>query len=50
MRSLSDGQIKLLEQVYTLEITENKRQLVYKNNKLIGNKAYKIDKIKNIKL
>ena len=44
MRNLSDGQIKLLEEVYTLQVTDNKRQLIYnKNNKLIGTKAYKID-------
>jgi hypothetical protein len=34
--------------LYTLKITENKRQLIYKNNKLIGTKAYKIDSNKII--
>ena len=28
--------------------TENKRQLIYKNNKLIGTKPYIIDSNKNI--
>lgn len=48
-RNLSEGQINILEQVYTLKVTENKRQLIYKNNKLIGTKAYKIDKAKDIR-
>ena len=48
MRNLSDGQINILEQVYTLQVTDNKRQLIYKNKKLIGTKAYKIDKSKDI--
>jgi hypothetical protein len=49
MRNLSDGQIKLLEEVYTLQVSDNKRQLIYKNNKLIGTKAYQIDKSKDIR-
>ena len=49
-KSLSEGYIALLEQVYTLKVTENKRQLIYKNNKLIGTKAYKIDNNKSIKI
>jgi hypothetical protein len=48
MRNLSEGQIKLLDQVYTLQVTDNKRQLIYKNNKLVGTRAYKIDKSKDI--
>ena len=35
-------------QLYTLKVTENKRELIYKNNKLIGTKAYKIDNSKVI--
>jgi hypothetical protein len=46
MRNLSDGQIKLLDQLYTLKVTDNKRQLIYKNNKLIGTKPYVINKSK----
>ncbi len=46
-KNLNDGHIKLLEQVYTLKVTDSKRQLIYnKNNKLIGAKAYKINEIK----
>ena len=47
-RNLSDGQIKILEQVYSLKVTDNKRKLIYKNGKLIGTKAYKINKNKDI--
>ena len=48
MRNLSEGHIKLLNQVYTLSVTDNKRQLIYKNNKFIETKPYKIDKNKDI--
>jgi hypothetical protein len=48
MRNLSEGHIKLLDQVYTLSVTDNKRQLIYKNNKLVGTTAYKIDNHKDI--
>jgi hypothetical protein len=49
MKNLSKGQIKLLESIYTLKVTDNKRQLVYdKNNKLISTKAYRINKDKEI--
>jgi hypothetical protein len=47
-RNLSEGHINILEQVYTLKVTDNKRKLIYKNNKLIGTKAYKIVKTKDI--
>jgi hypothetical protein len=49
MRNLSEGQIKLLDQVYTLQVTDNKRKLIYKNNKLVGTNAYKIDKRKDLR-
>jgi hypothetical protein len=48
-RNLSEGKINILEQVYTLKVTENKRQLIYKNNKLIGTKPYKIYSDKDIR-
>jgi hypothetical protein len=49
MRNLSEGQIKLLEQVYTLKVTDNKRELIYnKKGKLIGTKPYVINKSKFI--
>lgn len=47
-RKLSEGKIDILNEVYTLKVNDNKRELVYnKNNKLIGTKAYRItpDKI-----
>jgi hypothetical protein len=41
---LNKGQIEVLEQVYTLQVTDNKRKLIYnKNNKLISTKAFKIN-------
>ena len=50
MKSLSKAEIQLLEQVYTLQVTDNKRELIYdKNNKLIGTRAYVIDNSKVIK-
>jgi DNA polymerase type B, organellar and viral len=50
-RNLSEGKINLLEEVYTLKVNDNKRELVYKNNKLIATKPYKInsDKVIDIK-
>jgi len=51
-RNLSEGyiNINILNQLYTLKVTENKRQLIYnKNGKLIGTKAYKIDESKDIR-
>jgi hypothetical protein len=43
IRNLSKGQIQLLEQVYTLKVTDSKRKLIYKNNKLIATKPYKMN-------
>jgi hypothetical protein len=49
MRDLSLGKIKLLESVYTLKCTDNKRELIYdKNNKLINTKPYIINNKKDI--
>jgi len=48
MRDLSKGHIKLLEQVYTLQLTENKRNLIFRNNKLVATKAYNIDTNKKV--
>lgn len=43
-KKLDFGHIELLEQMYTLQVTENKRKLIYgNNNKLIATKVYKID-------
>jgi hypothetical protein len=47
MRNLSEAQIKLLDQLYTLQVTDSKRELIYnKKCKLVGTKGYVIDKIK----
>ena len=48
MRNLSSGYINIIEQLYTLKVTENKRKLIYKNSKLIGTKSYKIKSKKEI--
>jgi len=43
IRNLSEAKITILNQIYTLKVTENKRRLIYdKNNKLIGTEAYKL--------
>ena len=39
-RELSKGYIETLDQVYTLQVTENKRELIFKNNKLIETKPF----------
>lgn len=40
---LNKSHIEVLEQVYTLQVTDNKRELIYdKNNKLIATNHYKI--------
>ena len=48
---LNKSYIEVLEQVYTLQVTDNKRQLIYNvNNKLVATEAYKISETKTIKL
>ena len=48
-RNLSEGQIETLDQIYTLQITDNKRKLIYnKNDKLISTKSYVISNNKEI--
>jgi DNA polymerase type B, organellar and viral len=48
-RKISEAKINLLEEIYTLKVNENKRKLIYnKKGKLIGTKAYKINKNKEI--
>lgn len=41
-RNLSEGTITIKEQLYTLIATENKRNFIYKNRKIIGTKAIKL--------
>lgn len=46
---LNKGYIEILEQIYTLKITENKRKLIYnENGKLISTKPYIINEDKEI--
>jgi hypothetical protein len=48
-RNLSEGHITIVEQIYTLTVTDNKRQLIYNvNNKFIETKPYIIDENKTI--
>ena len=48
-RKLSEGKIDILKEVYTLEVTDNKRKLIYdENNKLIGTSPYSINKFMEI--
>lgn len=47
-RNIKEGNITIKKQLYTLLPTENKRQLIYKNNKLIATKSFKINLTKNI--
>lgn len=35
-RSLQEANIEILEQTYNLKVTGNKRELIYKDNQLIG--------------
>jgi len=44
-KNVSEGHIKVLEQIYTLKVTDNKRELVFNNNnKLINTNSIKISK------
>jgi hypothetical protein len=47
-KNISDGYISVLQQLYTLKVTDNKRQLIYKNDKLIGTKPFIIDSSKDL--
>jgi hypothetical protein len=49
-RNLSESKINIIAQIYSIKVTDNKRELIYdNNNKLISTKNYKIDKNKIIK-
>lgn len=49
IRNLDKAKITILEQIYTIKLTENKRKLIFnKHNKLVGTKAYKINLNKKI--
>jgi len=49
IRKLTESKINILEQIYSIKVTDNKRKLIYdKNNKLIRTEAYKINKSKDL--
>jgi hypothetical protein len=44
MKNLSKGHIEVLDQLYTLKVTDNKRRLIYDiNRRLIGTSPYFIN-------
>jgi DNA polymerase type B, organellar and viral len=44
IRKLSIGKINILNELYTLKVNDNKRELIFnKNNKLIATRSYKIN-------
>jgi len=46
---LNEGHIEVIDQLYTLKITDNKRKLIYnENGKLISTKPYIINSDKEI--
>jgi hypothetical protein len=48
-RNLSDGSIKIKDELYTLRVTNNKRKLIYdENNKLINTFPFTINLNKEI--
>ena len=50
-RNLSESKINILEQLYSIKVTNNKRRLIYnKNNKLIGTESYEINNLKDIRI
>jgi hypothetical protein len=49
LKDLTQGVIKISKDPYTLQLTDNKRKLIYdKYNKLIGTEAYIINDQKEI--
>jgi len=48
IKFLSKGHIQVLDQMYTMKVTENKRKLIYKNGKLIGTQPFIINDKKEI--
>jgi hypothetical protein len=48
-RSIEDGNITILEQLYKLVPTENKRQIIYSNNRFVNTKPFIIKQTKFLK-
>lgn len=47
-RSFEDGKITIKDQLYSLQVTENKRRLIYSNKKLLGTQPFIINNDKEI--
>jgi hypothetical protein len=47
-KNITKGNISILNEVYTLKVTNNKRKLIYENNKLVKTVPYVIDLNKKI--
>lgn len=41
-RNIPEGNIRAVNEGYTLAVTDSKRQLVYENNRLVGTEPYTI--------
>jgi hypothetical protein len=48
-KNLAKGEITIIKQIYKLTATSNKRELIYKNKKLVGTKPYFINNAREIK-
>ena len=48
-KNIENGSITVKDQLYTLQVTENKRSLIWKDNKLVGTKPFIIDNEKVVK-
>lgn len=47
-KNLHEGNISIINQLYTIKVTDNKRKLIYDNNILIGSTPYIINENKEI--
>ena len=47
-KSISEGEIKILEQLYTLQTTQSKRKWVLENNRIVNSIPYIINNDKII--
>jgi hypothetical protein len=47
-KNLSEGSIEIRDELYTLRVTNNKRKLIYENNKLVGTLPFTINSNKEV--
>jgi hypothetical protein len=47
-KHIEEGNISVIEQLYTLQVTDNKRKLIYQNGILVNTKPFVINKNKDI--